>query len=57
MSTFGLERVFAPERIAIVGGSPRPSWLGALVLRNSIGAGFAGDVAVDSDSGLRSVRK
>jgi acetyltransferase len=46
MSTFGLERVFSPQRIAIVGGSSRPSSLGAIVLRNITRAGFAGDVAV-----------
>jgi acetyltransferase len=46
MSTFALERVFSPRRIAIVGGSPRPSSLGAIVLQNITRAGFAGEVAV-----------
>lgn len=46
MSTFGLERVFAPRSVAIVGGSPRPSSLGAIVLHNLSSGGFAGEIAV-----------
>ncbi|MGY3486257.1 acetyltransferase [Bradyrhizobium sp. USDA 4011] len=46
MSTFGLERVFSPRSIAIVGGSPRPSSLGAAVLRNLKASGFAGRLGV-----------
>ncbi|WP_338830096.1 bifunctional acetate--CoA ligase family protein/GNAT family N-acetyltransferase [Bradyrhizobium sp. 27S5] len=46
MSTFGLERVFSPRSIAIVGGSPRPSSLGAAVLRNVKASGFTGRVGV-----------
>ena len=46
MSTFGLERVFAPRSVAIVGGSPRPTSLGAVVLRNLTGGGFAGRIAL-----------
>ena len=34
MSSFGLDRIFAPRRVAIVGGSRRPSSIGALVLQN-----------------------
>jgi len=47
MSSFGLERIFAPKGVAIVGGSPRrPASLGAIILRNIGEAGFAGDIAV-----------
>jgi acetyltransferase len=46
MSTFRLERVFSPRSLAIVGGSPRPSSLGAAVLRNVRASGFAGSVAI-----------
>ncbi|MTV17753.1 MULTISPECIES: bifunctional acetate--CoA ligase family protein/GNAT family N-acetyltransferase [Bradyrhizobium] len=46
MSTYGLERLFSPRSIAIVGGSPRPSSLGAAVLRNIRASGFAGRVGV-----------
>jgi acetyltransferase len=46
MSTFGLDRVFAPRSVALVGGSPRPSSLGAKILRNLSAGGFAGKIAV-----------
>jgi acetyltransferase len=46
MSTFGLERVFSPRSVALVGGSSRPSSLGAKVLLNLSKAGFAGEIAV-----------
>lgn len=46
MSTFGLERVFSPRSIAVVGGSPRPSSLGAAVLRNIKAGGFVGRIGV-----------
>src|SRR5262249_36601599 len=46
MSTFGLERVFAPRNVALVGGSPRASSLGAAILRNLSADGFAGETAV-----------
>ena len=46
MSTFGLDRVFAPRNLALVGGSPRPSSLGAKILRNLVGGGFAGKIVV-----------
>ncbi|MCC8966900.1 bifunctional acetate--CoA ligase family protein/GNAT family N-acetyltransferase [Bradyrhizobium sp. Pear76] len=46
MSTFGLERVFSPRSIAVIGGSPRPSSLGAAVLRNIKASGFAGRLGV-----------
>jgi len=46
MSTFRLERLFAPRSVAVVGGSPRPSSLGTVVLRNLASGGFAGEIAV-----------
>jgi acetyltransferase len=46
MSTFGLERIFAPRRVAIVGGSPRRSSIGAIILRNMTSGGFAGEIAL-----------
>jgi acetyltransferase len=46
MSTFGLERSFSPKRVAIVGASPRPGSLGAIVLRNLVAGGFAGEIAI-----------
>src|SRR5262249_9378972 len=46
MSSFGLERLFAPRSLALVGGSVRPSSLGAKVLHNLLSGGFAGEIAV-----------
>jgi acetyltransferase len=46
MSSFGLERIFAPGSVALVGGSPRPSSLGAIILRNIVEGGFRGKIAV-----------
>jgi acetyltransferase len=46
MSSFGLDRIFAPRRVAIVGGSRRPSSIGALILQNIQKGGFAGEIAV-----------
>jgi acetyltransferase len=46
MSSFGLERIFAPRRVAIVGGSRRSSSIGALILQNIRSCGFAGEIAV-----------
>jgi acetyltransferase len=46
MSSFGLERIFAPRRVAIVGGSRRPSSIGALILQNIQKGGFAGEIGV-----------
>ena len=46
MSTFGLDKAFAPKRVAVVGGSPRPSSLGAIVLNNLVAGGFTGEIAV-----------
>lgn len=46
MSIFGLDRIFAPKSVAIVGGSQRSSSIGTIILRNITKGGFAGDVAV-----------
>jgi acetyltransferase len=46
MSSFGLERIFAPKSVALVGGSPRPSSLGTIILRNIVEGGFRGKIAV-----------
>src|ERR1700751_4258115 len=46
MSIFGLERAFAPKSVAVVGGSRRPSSLGAAVLKNLQAGGFKGPIAV-----------
>lgn len=46
MSTFGLDKIFAPKRVALVGGSPRHNSLGTIILQNVMDAGFAGEIAV-----------
>jgi acetyltransferase len=46
MSSFGLDRIFAPRRVAIVGASRRPTSIGALILKNIQNGGFAGEIAV-----------
>ena len=46
MSTYGLDRVFAPRSLALVGGSSRPSSLGAKVAQNLANGGFVGEIAV-----------
>ena len=46
MSTFGLDRVFAPRSLALVGGSTRRSSLGAKVAQNLAKGGFGGQIAV-----------
>ncbi len=44
MSTYRLERLFAPRSIAVVGASPRPTSPGRAVLKNLRGGGFAGAI-------------
>jgi CoA binding protein/acetyltransferase (GNAT) family protein len=44
MSTYRLDKLFAPHSIAIVGASPRERSLGRAILRNLIGGGFAGRI-------------
>jgi len=42
MSTYRLDRLFAPRSVAIVGASPREHSLGRAILRNVIAGGFDG---------------
>jgi acetyltransferase len=44
MSTYRLDRLFAPRSVAIVGASPRERSLGRAVLHNVIGGGFPGRI-------------
>ncbi|SFM11559.1 acetyltransferase [Bradyrhizobium sp. NFR13] len=46
MSTYRLEKLLAPQALALVGASPRPRSLGAAVLRNIRAAGYAGKFGV-----------
>lgn len=46
MSTYNLERLFAPRSVVVAGASPRPGSLGAAVLANLDAAGFAGNIGV-----------
>jgi acetyltransferase len=46
MSCFGLERLFQPKSVALIGGSARSSSLGGKVVQNLSGGGFAGDIVV-----------
>jgi acetyltransferase len=60
MSTYRLDRVFSPQSIAVVGGSPRINSLGHVVLRNLRSGQFPGSVHLVNPhhreiAGLRSV--
>jgi acetyltransferase len=44
MSTYRLDRLFAPRSVALVGASPKPRSMGAAVLRNLKEGGFQGDL-------------
>ena len=44
MSTYRLDRLFAPRSIAVVGGSPRVTSPGRAVLKNLRSSGFAGSI-------------
>jgi acetyltransferase len=46
MSTYRLDRLFAPKSIALIGASPRPSSAGRAVLRNLRAGGFQGPIHV-----------
>ncbi|SNT43208.1 acetyltransferase [Tardiphaga sp. OK246] len=46
MSTYKLEKLLAPQALALVGASPRSGSLGAAVLRNIRAAGYAGKFGV-----------
>ena len=45
MSTYRLDKLFAPRSVALVGASPRATSVGRAVLRNLRGAGFEGPIA------------
>ncbi|MCC2669887.1 MAG: bifunctional acyl-CoA synthetase/GNAT family N-acetyltransferase, partial [Armatimonadetes bacterium] len=42
MSTRNLDRIFNPQRIAVIGASDNPTGVGAPVLRNLLSSGFGG---------------
>jgi acetyltransferase len=44
MSTYRLDRLFAPHSIVVIGASPRATSLGRAVLKNLRGGGFAGAI-------------
>src|SRR6187402_2947698 len=44
MSTYRLERLFAPRSVALVGASPRPTSVGRTVLNNLCAGGFSGPI-------------
>ncbi|RXF73188.1 bifunctional acetate--CoA ligase family protein/GNAT family N-acetyltransferase [Hansschlegelia zhihuaiae] len=45
MSSFGLDRLFQPTSVAVVGASDRAGSLGRSVMANLVGGGFAGRIA------------
>jgi acetyltransferase len=44
MSVRNLDKLFNPESVALIGASPRPGSVGAVIARNLRRAGFAGEV-------------
>ncbi|WP_022721328.1 acetate--CoA ligase family protein, partial [Rhodopseudomonas sp. B29] len=46
MSTYRLDKVLAPQGVAVVGASPRPASLGRIILTNLRDAGFKGKIGV-----------
>ncbi|HLH96411.1 MAG TPA: bifunctional acetate--CoA ligase family protein/GNAT family N-acetyltransferase [Xanthobacteraceae bacterium] len=61
MSSYHLERLFAPKSVVLVGGSPRSTSPGRAVLRNLKASEFAGTIGLvnphyDEIEGIRSVR-
>ena len=44
MSVRNLDKLFAPRSVALIGATPRPGSVGAVVLRNLRRAGFAGEL-------------
>jgi acetyltransferase len=61
MSTYRLDRLFAPRSIAVVGGSPRATSPGRAVLKNLRSGGFAGAIHLvnphyDSIEGIAAVK-
>ena len=61
MSTYRLEKLFAPRSVAVVGASPRRTSPGRAVLQNLRSGGFQGPIGLvnpryDEIEGIRSVR-
>src|SRR5690242_6955588 len=61
MSTYRLDRLFAPRSIAVIGGSPRATSPGRAVLKNLRSGGFAGAIHLvnphyDSLEGIAAVK-
>src|SRR5215475_6014107 len=46
MSTYRLDKLFAPRSVALVGASPRATSVGRAVLANLRGNGFAGPIGL-----------
>ena len=46
MSTYNLDRLFAPRSVAVVGASPRRGSLGRAVFANLEAAGFRGEIGI-----------
>jgi acetyltransferase len=46
MSTYRLDKLFSPQSVAVVGGSPRETSPGRAVLRNLRSAGFKGSISL-----------
>ena len=44
MSVRNLDKLFRPQSVALIGATPRPGAVGALVARNLRRAGFAGEL-------------
>src|ERR1700756_1357091 len=44
MSVRNLDRLFTPRSVALIGATPRPGSVGAVVARNLRRAGFAGEL-------------
>src|SRR5438045_53807 len=61
MSTYGLDRLFSPRSVAVVGASPRITSAGHAVLRNLRAGGFKGSLHLVNPrypeiDGIRSVK-
>ncbi len=46
MSTYRIEKLFAPRSVAVVGVSPRPDSVGHIILKNLKGGGFEGEIFI-----------
>jgi acetyltransferase len=61
MSTYRLDKVFAPRSVAVIGASPREKSPGRAVLKNLHGGGFTGEIGLvnphyDAIEGVRAVK-